>query len=62
VLACLMLRRVGFRVQLDRLRDVVALVFLAALLAMLLSATLAALALLGTGTLPTHGYWFAWLA
>ncbi|WP_370101401.1 MASE1 domain-containing protein [Streptacidiphilus sp. MAP12-20] len=57
-----LLRRAGFRSQLDRLRDGVALVFLAALAAMLISATTATLVLLGTGVLPAHGYWAAWSA
>src|SRR5687768_8350916 len=40
VLAALALRRAGFRPQLDRLRDVLALVILAALLATTVSATI----------------------
>ncbi|WP_037606383.1 MASE1 domain-containing protein [Streptacidiphilus rugosus] len=57
-----LLRQVGFRSQLDRLRDGLALVFLGAFAAMLVSATSATLVLLTEGSLPSHGYWSAWSA
>lgn len=59
--AYVLLKRVGFRVELDRLRDAVALVFLGALGGMLVSATVGTGALLVTGALPAHGYWAGWL-
>ncbi len=60
VCACLMLRRVGFRVELDRLRDGVALVALGAFAAMLLSATLGSGTQVLTGALPTGDFWRTW--
>ncbi|MEV0036567.1 MASE1 domain-containing protein [Streptomyces sp. NPDC050804] len=57
----LLLRRVGFRVQLDRLRDGMALVFLGALTGILISSTVGAGALALSGTLPL-GFWPTWLA
>ncbi|MDT0433916.1 MULTISPECIES: MASE1 domain-containing protein [unclassified Streptomyces] len=62
VCACLMLRRVGFRINLARLRDGVALVFLGALGAMLISATIGAGLLVLTGKLDPGGFWAVWLA
>ncbi|MDH6123622.1 MASE1 domain-containing protein [Kitasatospora sp. GP82] len=62
VCACLMLRRVGFRVELDRLRDGVALVFLGALAGMLISATVGSTSLLLDGALPPSGFWSTWSA
>ncbi len=61
VCAWLMLRRAGFRIEMDRLRDGLALVFLGALTGMLISATV------GTGTLvlsglPVSGFWGTWSA
>ncbi|HEX9312557.1 MAG TPA: MASE1 domain-containing protein, partial [Actinomycetota bacterium] len=44
-----LLRRVGFRTEIDRLRDAIAIVFLAALTSMLISATLGAVTLLISG-------------
>lgn len=58
----LMLRRVGFRVELDRLRDGVALVFLGALAGMLISATAGTGVQLVTGALPADDFWPAWSA
>lgn len=52
LLAATLLHRVGFRPQLDRRRDVLALVFLAALGSMLLSATVGAGTLRLSGTIP----------
>jgi integral membrane sensor domain MASE1 len=60
VCAYLMLRAVGFRTDLSRLRDGLALVFLGALTAMLISAG-AGMAVL-TGELPTDRFWPVWLA
>ncbi|MFE4536642.1 MASE1 domain-containing protein [Streptomyces scopuliridis] len=65
VFAYLMLRRVGFRTELDRLRDGIALVFLGALAGMLISATLGT-AMLGIGgklgNTGHDGFWPAWSA
>ncbi|MCX5211843.1 MASE1 domain-containing protein [Kitasatospora sp. NBC_00240] len=63
VCSYLMLRRVGFRIELDRLRDGVVLVFLGALAGMLISATVGSFALLLIGSLPASGFcatWSAW--
>jgi integral membrane sensor domain MASE1 len=62
VCAYLMLRRVGFRLELDRLRDGVALVFLGALAGMLISATIGTLSLALFGPLPMSGFWPIWSA
>ncbi len=58
--AYLLLKQVGFRIELDRLRDAVALVFLGALGGMLLSATMGAGILYLTGALPASGFWAGW--
>ncbi|MEU8774236.1 MASE1 domain-containing protein [Streptomyces sp. NPDC048606] len=55
-----LLRRVGFRPQLDRLRDGLALVFLGGPAPMLISATTGALTLLLTGNLTGARFWPAW--
>jgi integral membrane sensor domain MASE1 len=61
VVAYLLLRRVGFHLELDRLRDALALVFLAAFGSMLISATAGATSILvGGGIRPEH-YWENWL-
>lgn len=60
VCACLMLRRVGFRVALDRLRDGLALVFLGGLAPMLISATVGTWLLVLTHSLPHSGFWTVW--
>ncbi|MDH6214006.1 MASE1 domain-containing protein [Streptomyces pseudovenezuelae] len=62
VCAYLMLRKVGFRTSLARLRDGIALVFLGALTAMLVSATVGACLLVITGKLDAHSFWLVWLA
>ncbi|MFD4574576.1 MASE1 domain-containing protein [Streptomyces sp. NPDC058417] len=62
VVACLMLRRVGFRNDLARLRDGLALVFLGALTAMLLSATIGVSVLIFSGKLAEDAFWPVWLA
>ncbi|QIY54210.1 hypothetical protein HEP86_06490 [Streptomyces sp. RPA4-5] len=60
LLAYRLLRRAGFRVELDRLRDAVALVFLGALTGMLVSATIGSGALVLSGALPTGEFWPTW--
>ncbi|MDX3311839.1 MASE1 domain-containing protein [Streptomyces sp. ME08-AFT2] len=62
VCAYLLLRRVGFRNDLARLRDGLALVFLGALTAMLVSATVGVGLLLLTDRLGAHSFWPVWLA
>ncbi|MET7650391.1 MULTISPECIES: MASE1 domain-containing protein [unclassified Streptomyces] len=61
VCAYLMLREVGFRNDLARLRDGLALVFLGALTAMLLSSTIGVGLLVLTDKLATHSFWSVWL-
>jgi diguanylate cyclase (GGDEF)-like protein len=60
VLAVVLLRKVGFRKELERLRDVVAIVFLAALLGMLVSATFGATILVLSGSVPASDLVSAW--
>ncbi|MFF3084662.1 MASE1 domain-containing protein [Streptomyces nojiriensis] len=62
VCAYLMLRRAGFRTEMDRLRDALALVFLGGLLPMLISATIGTCTLVLTGDLPTSQFWPVWAA
>ncbi|GAA2245465.1 MULTISPECIES: MASE1 domain-containing protein [Kitasatospora] len=62
ICAYLMLRRVGFRVELDRLRDGLALVFLGALTGMLISSTVGTGSLVLYGSLPPSGFWPTWSA
>ncbi|MFI9045853.1 MASE1 domain-containing protein [Streptomyces sp. NPDC053427] len=62
VCACLMLRRVGFRPALDRLRDGVALVLLGAFTGMLISATFGSGVQVLTGSLPPGDFWRTWAA
>ncbi|MFF9001256.1 MASE1 domain-containing protein [Streptomyces achromogenes] len=62
VCAALLLRRARFRTDLSRLRDGLALVFLAALAAMLISATVGAGFLVLTDGLRGHSFWPVWLA
>ncbi|MET9019574.1 MASE1 domain-containing protein [Actinopolymorpha sp. NPDC004070] len=66
-LACLAaywaLRRTGFRPELDRLKDALALVFLAALGAMLISSTIGTSLLVLSGLIPLASfgtYWLTW--
>ena len=61
VLAWLFLRAVSFRPQLDRLRDGIALVFVA-LSCTLVSSSASTLILLAEGALKPHFYWGAWAA
>lgn len=62
VCAYAMLRKAGFRVELDRLRDGLALVFLGGLLPMLVSATIGTWTLVVTDNLPKAGSWAVWWA
>lgn len=62
VCAYLMLRRVGFRTELDRLRDGLALVFLGALAGMLISATVGTGVLVLSGQLAPGSFWPIWSA
>ncbi len=60
VCSYLLLRRVGFRPAVDRLRDALVLVFLGALAGMLISATVGTAALLLSGALAAGDFWTAW--
>ena len=60
LLSAQLLRRVGFRTEFDRLRDALALVFLAALGGMLVSATLGASTLALSGAIPADEFPSAW--
>ncbi|GLZ34633.1 membrane protein [Lentzea sp. NBRC 105346] len=60
VIAVYLLRRIGFRVELDRLRDALALVFVGALGAMAVSATIGVGALKLAGALPWSQFPVAW--
>ncbi|MDJ0347265.1 MASE1 domain-containing protein [Streptomyces sp. H10-C2] len=62
VCAWLLLRKVGFRPELDRLRDGTALIFLGALGAMLISASTGAGVLALSGKLPRGDFWPIWSA
>ncbi|MCX5403564.1 MASE1 domain-containing protein [Streptomyces sp. NBC_00335] len=57
-----LLRRAGFRPELDRLRDGLALVFLGGLLPMLISSTTGTWTLVLTGDLPLPSFWPVWSA
>jgi signal transduction histidine kinase len=58
--AAKLLDRVGFRKELDRLRDAVAIVFLGALVAMAISATVGAGVLVISGAIPPGNFLPAW--
>ncbi|MBA2807704.1 MASE1 domain-containing protein [Streptomyces sp. KM273126] len=60
VCAYLLLRRVGFRTELDRLQDALALVFLGALGGMVISATVGAGVLVAFGALSPGAFWPTW--
>jgi integral membrane sensor domain MASE1 len=60
VCAYLLLRRVGFRTQIDRRRDALALVSLGALVGMLISASIGSAALLLTDSIATGDFWSTW--
>ncbi|MFF7976936.1 MASE1 domain-containing protein [Streptomyces sp. NPDC007905] len=55
-----LLRRAGFRNELDRLRDALALIFLGAFTGMLVSATLGSATLVLAGVLSTGDFWPTW--
>ncbi|MFX0580766.1 MASE1 domain-containing protein [Nocardia nepalensis] len=58
--AYLLLKRVRFRSDFDTVRDALELVFLGALAAMLISATIGSVTLVVAGTVPSHGFWGTW--
>lgn len=60
VCACLLLVRAGFRNDMRRLRDVLALVLIAALGGMLISATIGTWTLVAAGALPPDEFWATW--
>ena len=60
LVAVALLGRVGFRRQLDRRRDALAIVFLGALASMLISATIGALTLVVSGAIPSDQLLVAW--
>ncbi|WP_078916284.1 MASE1 domain-containing protein [Streptomyces viridochromogenes] len=60
ICACLLLRRVGFHIALDRLQDALALVFLGALAGMLISATIGTGVLVASEALTAHDFWPTW--
>ena len=60
LLALFLLRGVGFRLQIDRLRDAMAIVFLGALVGMLVSATMGTTALVTSGAVPGSEYGATW--
>ncbi|RFC73490.1 MASE1 domain-containing protein [Streptomyces sp. AcE210] len=62
VCAYLLLRKAGFRIAMDRLRDGVALVFLGGLLPILLSATVGTCVLALSGKLAWSAFWPVWAA
>jgi signal transduction histidine kinase len=61
LLAATLMSRAGFRLELDRVRDAVAIVFLGALLSMLVSASVGAAALVISGAIPSSSFWPTWL-
>lgn len=60
VLACLLLARAGFRPDFLRLKDALALVFVAALGGMLVSATIGTGTLAAVGALESRDFWATW--
>jgi len=60
LVAAALLQRVGFRRQLDRQRDALAIVFLGALASMLISATIGAVTLVASGAIPSDQLPSAW--
>ncbi|MGW0231876.1 MASE1 domain-containing protein [Actinopolymorpha singaporensis] len=59
--AAYLLRRVGFRLECDRLRDALALVFLGAFASMTVTATITTGVLVAAHVLPPHDWWITWL-
>src|SRR5882762_7394886 len=60
LVAAALLKRAGFRIELDRLRDAAALIVLAALAAMTISATVGTSVLVLSNTVSTDGFWSTW--
>jgi integral membrane sensor domain MASE1 len=60
VCAYLLLKKVGFRRELDRLVDALALVFLGAFAGMLISATIGGATLMLSGAIPASRFWATW--
>jgi diguanylate cyclase (GGDEF)-like protein len=60
LLAATLLRRTGFRTELSRLRDAIAIVLLGALLAMTVSATGGTVSLLLSGAVSPSSFWATW--
>ena len=60
VAAAELLNRIGFRRELDRLRDAAAIIVLAALVAMTLSATVGTSVLVISGTVSFSNFWTTW--
>jgi signal transduction histidine kinase len=60
ITAAALLKRAGFRIALDRLRDAVAIIVLGALAAMTISATVGTSVLVLSGAVPTDSFWSTW--
>src|SRR5216683_116492 len=58
--AAALLKRSGFRIELDRLRDASAIILLGALVAMTISATIGTTVLVVSGAVPVAGFWSTW--
>jgi diguanylate cyclase (GGDEF)-like protein len=58
--AATLLRKSGFRTELDRLRDAISIVVLAALLGMTISATAGTATLVLSGSVPARQFWPTW--
>jgi signal transduction histidine kinase len=58
--AATLLKRAGFRIELDRLRDAAAIIVLGALVAMTISATVGTSVLVFSGAVPADGLWSTW--
>jgi len=58
--AAALLKRVHFRIELDRLRDAAAIIVLGALVAMTISATVGTSVLVLWGALPLDNFWSTW--
>jgi len=58
--AAALLKRVGFRIELDRLRDAAAVIVLGALVAMTISATVGTSVLVLSNAVPTDSFWSTW--
>ncbi|MET9019718.1 MASE1 domain-containing protein [Actinopolymorpha sp. NPDC004070] len=56
-----LLRRTGFRLACDRLRDALALVFLGAFASMTVTATITTGVLVGAHVIPPHDWWITWI-